>query len=118
MEFLKAFLIGGCICAIVQFLMEKTKLMPGRIMVLLVMSGVLLGALGWYDRLIEFAGAGASVPLPGFGNILIKGVRKAVEERGILGLFAGGFEAGAIGCSAALIFGYLGSFLFRPKMRK
>ena len=118
MELLKAFLIGGGICAIVQFLMEKTKLMPGRIMVLLVVLGAVLGTFGWYDRLIGFAGAGASVPLPGFGNVLIKGVRKAVEEKGFLGLFSGGFEAGAIGCSAALIFGYLSSFLFRPKMRK
>lgn len=118
MEFVKAFLTGGCICAIVQFLMEKTKLMPGRIMVLLVVFGAVMGTLGWYDRWIEFAGAGASVPLPGFGNVLIKGVKAAVKEKGVLGLYSGGFEAGAIGCSAALIFGYLASFLFRPKMRK
>lgn len=118
MDYIKAFLAGGGICAVVQLLMEKTRLMPGRIMVLLVILGSVMGAFGWYDTFIEFAGAGASVPLPGFGNVLIKGVKKAMEEEGFLGLFAGGFEAGAIGCSAALIFGYLSSFLFKAKMRR
>ena len=84
-DYIKAFLAGGGICAVVQLLMEKTRLMPGRIMVLLVILGSVMGAFGWYDTFIEFAGAGASVPLPGFGNVLIKGVKKAMEEEGFLG---------------------------------
>ncbi len=118
MEYLNAFWVGGAICALVQILMEKTKLMPGRIMVLLVVTGTVLGALGWYEPFLEYAGAGASVPLLGFGNVLIKGVKEAVDEQGFLGLFAGGFKAGAVGCSAALIFGYLASLIFKSKMKK
>ena len=118
MEYWNAFWVGGLICALVQLLMEKTKLMPGRIMVLLVVSGALFSALGLYEPLIHYAGAGASVPLLGFGNVLMKGVNDAVKEQGFLGLFAGGFRAGAIGTSAALIFGYLASLVFRSKMRK
>ncbi len=118
MNYLIAFLVGGAICAIVQLLMEKTKLMPGRIMVLLVVSGAVLSFLGWYEPLVEFAGGGASVPLLGFGNVLMKGVKEAVDEQGMLGLFAGGFKAGAVGTSAALIFGYLASLIFKPKMKK
>ena len=87
MVFVKAFVIGGLICAAVQILMEKTKLMPGRIMVLLVCSGVVLGAVGLYEPILEFAGAGASVPLLGFGNVLWKGIKQAVDESGFLGLF-------------------------------
>ena len=97
MDYLNAFWIGGLICALVQILMEKTKLMPGRIMVLLVCTGAILGALGIYEPFLEFAGAGASVPLLGFGNTLFQGVKKAVDEMGFLGLFAGGFKAGAVG---------------------
>ena len=118
MDYLKAFMVGGIICALVQILMEKTKMMPGRIMVLLVCSGVVLGALGIYAPFSEWAGAGASVPLLGFGNVLMKGVKEAVQEQGFLGLFAGGFRAGAVGTSAALIFGYLASFLSKPKMKE
>ena len=118
MEFFRAFWVGGVICALVQLLMEKTKLMPGRIMVLLVVTGTVLSAVGLYDPLLEYAGAGASVPLLGFGNVLMKGVHEAVLEEGFLGLFSGGFRAGATGTSAALIFGYLASLLFRSKMRK
>ncbi len=118
MEYMIAFLVGGAICALVQILLEKTKLMPGRIMVLLVVTGVILSFLGWYEPFAEFAGAGASVPLLGFGHVLMKGVKEAVDEQGILGLFAGGFKAGAVGCASALIFGYLASLLFKPKMRK
>ena len=118
MEFVNAFWIGGTICALVQLLMEKTKLMPGRIMVLLVVAGVLLSAVGLYDPFVEYAGAGASVPLIGFGNVLMKGVREAVKEEGLIGLFAGGFRAGAVGISAALIFGYLASLVFRSGMKK
>lgn len=97
MVFVKAFVIGGLICAAVQILMEKTKLMPGRIMVLLVCSGVVLGAVGLYEPILEFAGAGASVPLLGFGNVLWKGIKQAVDESGFLGLFKGGFTACAVG---------------------
>ncbi len=118
MDYVKAFMVGGLICAFVQILMEKTKMMPGRIMVLLVVTGSILRALGWYEPFQEFAGAGASVPLLGFGNVLMKGVKEAVDEQGLLGLFAGGFKAGAVGTSAALIFGYLASLVFRSRMKK
>lgn len=117
MDYVNAFWVGGLICALVQTLLEKTKLLPGRIMVLLVCAGAVLGSVGLYDKLISFAGAGASVPLLGFGNTLFKGVKKAVLEHGFLGLFMGGFTASAVGISAALIFGYVASILFRPKMK-
>lgn len=118
MDYFNAFWVGGLICALVQILMEKTKMMPGRIMVLLVCTGAVLGAIGWYQPFAEFAGAGASVPLLGFGNVLMKGVKQAVDQEGFMGLFLGGFKAGAVGCSAALIFGYLASLIFNPKMKK
>ena len=118
MVFIKAFVIGGIICALTQILMEKTKLMPGRIMVLLVCSGVVLGAVGLYEPILEFAGAGASVPLLGFGNVLWKGIKQAVDESGFLGLFKGGFTACAVGVSSALIFGYISSWIFKPHMKK
>lgn len=118
MEYINAFWVGGLICAAVQVLMEKTKMMPGRIMVLLVVTGGVLGFLGLYEPFLEFAGAGASVPLLGFGNVLMKGVKEAVEEQGFLGLFAGGLKAAAVGTSAALVFGYLASLIFEPKMKK
>lgn len=118
MDYLIAFLVGGAICALVQILLEKTKLMPGRVMVLLVVTGAVLSFLGWYEPFAEFAGAGASVPLLGFGHVLMKGVKEAVDEQGVLGLFAGGLKAGAVGTAAALIFGYLASLVFKPKMRK
>jgi stage V sporulation protein AE len=117
-DYINAFWVGGAICALVQILMEKTKMMPGRIMVLLVVSGAILGFLGLYEPFQEYAGAGASVPLLGFGNALMKGVREAVDENGFIGLFMGGFKAGAVGSSAALIFGYLASLIFDSKMRK
>lgn len=118
MDYINAFWVGGLICALVQILMEKTKLLPGRIMVLLVCTGTLLGALGIYEPFMEFAGAGASVPLLGFGNVLWKGVKEAVDQNGFLGIFMGGFKASAVGISAALIFGYLASLVFQPKMKK
>lgn len=118
MDYINAFWVGGMICALVQILMEKTKLMPGRIMVLLVCSGAVLNAVGLYEPFLEYAGAGASVPLLGFGSTLMKGVKEAVQEQGLLGLFAGGFKAGAVGCCAALVFGYLASLIFSPKMKK
>lgn len=118
MDYINAFWVGGLICALAQILMEKTKMMPGRIMVLLVITGAIISAFGWYEPFQEFAGAGASVPLTGFGNVLMKGVKEAVGEQGFLGLFAGGFKAGAVGTSAALICGYLASLIFNPKMKK
>lgn len=118
MDYVKAFLIGGLICALVQILMEKTKMMPGRIMVLLVCTGAVLGAVGAYEPFRKFAGAGASVPLLGFGNILWKGAKEAVDADGFLGIFKGGFQASAVGISAALVFGYLASLIFQPKMKK
>ena len=106
MDYLKAFLIGGAICAVVQILLDKTKMLPGRVMVLLVCTGCVLGALQIYEPFLEFAGAGASVPLLGFGNTLWQGMREAVDGEGFLGLFKGGFTACALGVSAALIFSY------------
>lgn len=118
MNYVIAFLVGGAVCALVQILMEKTRLMPGRIMVLLVVSGAVLSFLGIFTPFLEFAGAGASVPLLGFGHVLMEGVKEAVEEQGILGLFTGGFKAGAAGTASALIFGYIASLLFKPKMKR
>lgn len=117
MDYIKAFVIGGIICALVQILMDKTKLLPGRIMVILVCLGVVLGGIGIYDSFVEFGGYGASVPLIGFGNVLIKGVKESIDENGLLGLFLGGFKAGAAGISAALVFSYLASLVFEPKMK-
>ena len=115
MDYLKAFLIGGLICAIVQIFIDKTKLLPGRIMVGLVVLGTILGALGIYQPFIDWAGAGASVPLLGFGNTLFKGVKEAVDKSGIIGLFMGGFKASAVGISAALILSYVSSLIFDSK---
>lgn len=117
MEYLKAFLVGGTICSLVQILMEKTKWMPGRIMVLLVVSGAVLGSLGVYQPFVEWAGAGASVPLLGFGNTLWSGIQESLAKDGVLGLFQGGFTASAAGISGALIFGYFASLIFEPKMK-
>lgn len=118
MDYINAFWIGGLICALVQILMDRTKLMPGRIMVLLVCTGAVLSAVGIYEPFVEYAGAGASVPLLGFGNILFKGVRDAIDENGFIGIFMGGLKASAVGISAAVIFGYIASVIFKPKMPK
>lgn len=118
MDYINAFWVGGLICALVQILVDRTKLMPGRIMVLLVCSGAVLGFLNIYEPIQKFAGAGASVPLLGFGNTLWKGVKEAVQKYGFIGTFLGGFKASATGISAALIFGYLASLIFEPKMKK
>ena len=118
MEFFNAFWVGGLICAIAQILMEKTKLMPGRIMVLLVCLGAVISAFGWYELFADYAGAGANVPLMGYGNLLMKGVKEALQEDGFIGLFKGGFTSGSAGLCAALIFGYLASLIFSPKMKK
>jgi len=118
MDYINAFWVGGLICAIVQIILDRTKLRPGRVMVLLVCTGAVLGFLNLYEPVIEYAGAGASVPLLGFGNTLWKGVKEAIDQNGFLGTFMGGFKASAVGISAALIFGYLASIVFNPKMKK
>ena len=115
MDYLKAFVVGGLLCVIGQLLIDKTKLTPARILVSYVVIGVILGGIGIYDSLIEFAGAGASVPLTGFGNLLAKGVREAVDEKGFLGIFTGGLKATAGGIAAAVFAGLVASFLFKPK---
>jgi len=116
--YLKVFLVGGLLCAIGQLLIDKTKLTPARILTSYVVAGVILGALGIYQPLAEWAGAGATVPLTGFGNCLAKGVKKAVDESGILGAFTGGFTASAAGICAAVFFGILVSLLCKPKEKK
>ena len=118
MDYLKAFLIGGFICAAVQILMEKTKLLPGRIMVRLVCIGIAMGALGLYKPIIDFAGAGATVPLTGFGYTLWMGVKDAIDNEGFLGIFKGGFGASAIGISASLLLGFIAAVIFKPKTKK
>ncbi len=115
MEYLKAFLIGGLLCLIGQILIDKTMLTPARILVSYVVIGVLLGAMGLYQPFAEFAGAGATVPLTGFGNTLAKGVREAISEKGFIGIFTGGLEASAGGITAAILSGLLGSILFNAK---
>ena len=115
MDYINAFWVGGLICALVQILLDKTRLMPGRVMVLLVCTGSVLSALHLYEPLVDYAGAGASVPLIGFGHLLFQGVK---EEVGVLGVFTGGLKASAGGISAALIFGYLASLFFHPQMKK
>ena len=115
MEYLKAFIIGGILCTIGQVFIDKTKLTPARILVGFVVGGVILSALGFYEPLVEFAGAGATVPLSGFGHSLAKGVRSAVAEKGFLGIFTGGLSATAGGITAALVFGFIIALFFKPK---
>lgn len=115
MDYIKAFLVGGMICLIGQILIDKTKLTPARILVSYVVIGVILGAIGVYEPLVKFAGAGATVPLTGFGYNIAKGVRKAVLEDGFLGIFTGGLKAAAGGITAAIIAGLIASFLFKAK---
>ena len=115
MEYLKGFIIGGILCAIGQVFIDKTKLTPARILVGFVVGGVILSALGFYEPLVEFAGAGATVPLSGFGHSLAKGVRSAVVDKGFLGIFTGGLSATAAGISAAIVFGFLIALFFKPK---
>ncbi len=117
MDYLKAFLVGGAICAVVQILLDKTKLLPGRVMVILVCAGAFLGAVGIYEPFAKWAGAGAGVPLTGFGNVLFKGVKEAVDKEGFIGIFKGGFTSSSVGISAALILSYIASWFFGPKMK-
>ena len=118
MEYIQAFWIGGLICLLAQILLDRTKMMPGRIMVLLVCTGATLSFLTLFQPLLDYAGAGASVPLLGFGHLLFNGVKESINEKGILGLFMGGLKACATGISAALIFGYLSGLIFKPRMKK
>lgn len=115
MEYLKAFLVGGALCLIGQILIDKTKLTPARILVSYVVIGVILGGFGVYQKLVDFAGAGAGVPLTGFGNTLAKGVREAVDQDGFLGIFTGGLKSTAGGITAAVVSGLFMSILFKAK---
>ena len=115
MDYVKAFFVGGLFCLIGQVLIDKTKLTPARILVSYVIIGVFLSAIGIYESLVEFAGAGASVPLTGFGHIIAKGVKDAIQTDGFIGIFTGGLKASAGGITAAIIAGFLASILFKPK---
>ena len=117
MQYLWAFLIGGAICTVGQLLLSFTRLTSARILVLFVVAGVVLGGFGIYQPLVDFAGAGASVPLLGFGNALAKGAIEGAKEHGILGAFSGGINATAAGISAAVLFGWLAALIFRPKTK-
>ena len=116
-DYLRVFITGGVICALVQLLMEKTKMMPGRIMVLLVCSGAILGMLGIYKPIVDFGQAGATVPLTGFGHALCQGVLFSVQESGLIGAFTGGLAATAGGISAAVVFGALVALCFKPRSK-
>jgi len=118
MMLLRAFLVGGAICVIGQILIDKTKLTPARILVMFVTAGAILGGLGIYQYLVDFAGAGATVPLTGFGNLLAKGAIKKVETDGLIGALTGGTAAAAGGITAAIFFGYIASLISKPKMKK
>ena len=118
MECVRAFLVGGALCVAAQLLIDLTQLTPARILVLFVTLGVLLGAVGLYEPLREFAGCGVSVPLLGFGGTVARGVREAVNENGLLGAFTGGLSAAAGGTSAALVFGYLAAILARRRPKR
>lgn len=113
MQYLWAFVIGGIFCVIAQILIDRTKLTPARILVGYVCAGVIISAFGLYKPLLDFAGCGASVPLTGFGHLLAEGVRKAVDERGLIGALIGGLQATAAGISAALVFGFFSAVIFR-----
>ena len=115
MEYVWAFVIGGLFCAVGEVLIDYTKLTPARILTAYVVAGVVLGALGWYQPLVDFAGAGASVPLTGFGNVLVQGVQKAVDEKGFLGVFTGGLTGAAGGITAAMIFALIMACNFKSK---
>lgn len=114
-EYLKAFLVGGLLCVIGQLLVDLTKLTPARILTSYVVAGVALGGIGVYEPLKKWAGAGATIPLTGFGNNLAQGVKKAIAEDGFIGIFTGGFTAAAAGICAAIFFGYLMAVIFKPR---
>lgn len=114
LPYIKCFIVGGLLCVIAQILIDKTMLTPARILTCYVVAGVVLGALGLYQPLVDWAGAGATIPLTGFGNTLAKGVKEAVAQKGLLGAFTGGFTSAAGGICAAIFFGYLVALVFRP----
>ena len=114
-EYIKAFAVGGLFCVAAQILIDRTRLTPARILSIYVVAGLVLGAVGLYEPLAKWAGAGATVPLTGFGNVLARGVREAVDEKGFIGIFTGGFTASAGGICAALFFGILGALIFRAR---
>jgi stage V sporulation protein AE len=118
MDYIRAFIVGGCICIIGQILMDVTKLTSAHILVIFVTSGVVLTALGFYEPIVKFGGAGATVPLPGFGYSLAKGAIKATRTNGLLGAFTGGVESAAGGVAAAVVFGYIMAVIFTPKSKK
>ena len=118
MDYLKAFIVGGLICVLGQILIDKTKLTSSRILVLFVVSGCILQGFGLYEMLVDFAGAGATVPLPGFGYALAKGVMREVDEIGILGIFTGGLKATAGGITCAIVFAFVMALIFNPKEKK
>ena len=118
MDYLYAFLVGGIICAIGQVLIDKTKLTPARILVIFVVAGVILTSIGLYQKLVDFGGAGATIPLTGFGYSLAKGVMKEVDKIGLLGAFTGGFKATSAGLAAAVFFGFLMAIIFSPKPKR
>ena len=117
-KYIAAFIVGGLLCVIAQVLIDKTKLTPARILVIYVVAGVILGGIGIYRPLVELAGAGATVPLTGFGYNISKGVRKAVEERGFIGIFTGPLTSAAAGTTAALVFAYLAALIFKAKPKR
>ena len=117
-KYLWAFIIGGLICVVAQILLDRTKLTPARILVSYVVAGVILGGLGLYKPLVDLAGAGATVPLTGFGYNISKGIREAVDEAGLLGIFTGSLTAAAGGTTAALLFGYLAALIFKAKPKR
>lgn len=118
MEYLRAFIVGGLICVVAQVLMDTTKLTPARILVIFVTLGAILGAFGLYDKLIDIGGAGATIPLPSFGNSLAKAAIKGVKEDGLLGVFTGGITGAAGGITSAIFFGYLMACIFNPKTKQ
>ena len=118
MEYLFAFLVGGALCAVAQILIDRTRLTPAKILVGYVVAGVILGGLGVYDYIVDFAGAGATVPLTGFGNVIAKGMRDAVDSRGAVGILTGALTASSGGIAAALVFGFIASLIFKDKKQK
>jgi stage V sporulation protein AE len=118
MQYVYAFVIGGLLCVIAQILIDKTKLTPANILVMYVTVGAIISALGWYQPLVDLAGAGATVPLTGFGHSLAQGAIKAVDEKGLIGALSGGLSATSAGISAAVVFGYIISLIFKPKTKK
>lgn len=117
-HYIVVFAVGGALCVVAQILIDKTKLTPARILVAYVTAGVVLGAVGVYEPLVDFAGAGASTPLLGFGNTIARGIREGVDEKGLLGALTGGFTASAAGIAAALVFGYIAAVVFNGKRKK